>query len=239
VKRGDMREVRELGKQGRKTKRPDVAPGTFSNELSGRWLEWRYAIQPMMYDLQDALKALYDSQTRPLWMRVASGGTSFYNDVELFAQVGSAKVYSISQSTGQVRVGCYFRVNPDVQAFKRLGLLNPVATLWELFPLSFVVDWLIPIGDYLGSLDAMVGVEVLSSWTSYAFESSMTVTGYSHALPGEDAGYEWGDSSKASKSSYNRVPAVDFNLPLPSFQLSLNANRVIDALALAKALMFK
>lgn len=36
---------------------------------------------------------------------------------------------------------------------KLLGFTNPAAVLWEATPFSFVVDWFLPIGDYLKTLD--------------------------------------------------------------------------------------
>lgn len=38
---------------------------------------------------------------------------------------------------------------------------NPAQIAWELVPYSFVLDWALPIGDYLAALDALTGVSWL------------------------------------------------------------------------------
>lgn len=37
------------------------------------------------------------------------------------------------------------------------GISNPALLAWELLPWSFVIDWFIPVGDYLESLSAFDG----------------------------------------------------------------------------------
>jgi hypothetical protein len=51
-------------------------------------------------------------------------------------------------------------------AFTSLGLTNPALVAWELVPFSFVVDWALPIGDWLSSLDAMLGYDSNNTWSS-------------------------------------------------------------------------
>jgi len=41
---------------------------------------------------------------------------------------------------------------------KQLGLTNPVQVLWDAVPMSFVVDWFLPVNKYLSSFDASLGV---------------------------------------------------------------------------------
>lgn len=38
------------------------------------------------------------------------------------------------------------------------GVTNPASLAWELLPFSFVVDWFLPVGDFLSSLDAEFGM---------------------------------------------------------------------------------
>jgi hypothetical protein len=42
--------------------------------------------------------------------------------------------------------------SPAIIWLDRLGFHPDLGTVWDLIPLSFVVDWLIPVGDYLSSL---------------------------------------------------------------------------------------
>lgn len=53
----------------------------------------------------------------------------------------------------------YRMVNPFARLLDELGLLNVAETAWEAAPWSFVVDWVIPISDWLSSISAKANVE--------------------------------------------------------------------------------
>lgn len=46
-----------------------------------------------------------------------------------------------------------------VSTASRLGLTNAPYVLWDSVPLSFVLDWVLPIGKYLNAWDALLGME--------------------------------------------------------------------------------
>jgi len=50
-----------------------------------------------------------------------------------------------------------FYVQTDVPAH-RISLGNPMELAWELIPFSFVVDWFLPIGNWISALDATLHV---------------------------------------------------------------------------------
>lgn len=238
VKRGDMREVRRMRKL-RVTKRPPVSQKSLQVKVSGKWLEWRYAISPLMHDFDGALKALYDRSNvvRPALKRVVVGSTSLYQEDGIYAYAGNVPLRSVKTGRGRIRIGLYYSVTPNVQAFKRLGLLNPVATLWEVVPLSFVLDWFIPVGTYLASLDAMAGVSVWTSWESLQANTEYTYLSgaYSYVHPTEPV---WSvttySQATASNRYYTRSVSPSLAMSLPTFTLSLSANRILDALSLSR-----
>lgn len=47
------------------------------------------------------------------------------------------------------------------------GVLNPASVAWELLPLSFVVDWFLPIGRYLEGLDVPMRFQHLGGTIGY------------------------------------------------------------------------
>jgi hypothetical protein len=201
--------------------------------LASRWLEFRYAITPLMSDFDAMLKTLYSSMTTPLWKRVVSGeDLKYYRKSVVFT--GSPSCERIQDHTMELRIGAYFRCNPEAQALKRLGLTNPLATLYELLPLSFVLDWFIPLGTWLGNLDAMVGVQVLSTWESQKVVTLMHYTGGAQGPSGSRTIYE---PSDARNDYYNRQPSASLTIPLPKPRLSLNAKRTLDAVALSRQIL--
>lgn len=51
--------------------------------------------------------------------------------------------------------------NPVMQLLSQIGLTNPAVLAYDRIPWSFVLNWVIPIGDWLESIDASVGLEYL------------------------------------------------------------------------------
>lgn len=247
VKRGDMRKLRNMAfpLKGGKSYRGGTAisargrlsgrglknvqdRSTVADNLSARWLEWRYAVSPMIYDLDDALSVLYDSRIRLLITHRTGAKSESY--------VGSLRSPNASRSfsyRASVTTGIYFSVNPKVDSFKRLGLLNPLATLYELTPFSFVVDWFYDVGNYIASLDAMAGVTVYSSYqvTKIVEQTSARVPSVSSMC-----GTRYSTEGRYVYKSYSRTPSPSLSVPLPSFQLGLNAHRLVDAISLVKQL---
>lgn len=58
--------------------------------------------------------------------------------------------------------------NEGLHTLKQLGITNPALLAWELLPWSFVIDWFLPIGDYLSTLDATLGLKFHSGYKVYS-----------------------------------------------------------------------
>lgn len=60
------------------------------------------------------------------------------------------------------RIKFHYRVDNEIlRTLSQLSLTNPLEVAWELVPFSFVVDWMLPIGDYLSNMSALHGIEPL------------------------------------------------------------------------------
>ena len=222
VKRAARRAIRRVGKDPRRELHRQ------GGKAADKWLEWRYAISPLVHDLDDMLKVLYSKRNTIITRRSAGGASGTSREV-----VRESERLVSRETKWQSRCVAYYRVNPNAEAFKKLGLINLAATLWELTPLSFVVDWLIPIGRYVGTLDAMMGVSVLSSTRSVSsFE--------------KDERVQWSNLGNMSytpysytRKMYSRAVGVDFGFALPTPSLSLNSSRFLDSLALSRKIMLR
>lgn len=199
-----------------------------SKDTAKAWLEFRYAASPLVYDLDDMLKYLYTSALNPRIMR-ASGGAS-----DRWVRVINGGKYSPSMSHAygmQARTTVYYSVSPDAAAMKRLGLINLAAVLWELTPLSFVVDMVLPVGDFIGNFDAMVGCTVLSCTTSVRTVGEVTRPNF------VENGYHYG-GSKAKGDFYGRsVKGAPLNKPF--FTKSPTGKQLCDLSALLRTIVIK
>lgn len=247
VKRGNMREIKRLAKRGRAYLRKRGFTGAVydgSGKASGKWLEWRYAICPIVYDLDDMMAALYDSQFHPIIRRTASGvkEESFEAGIRtMWADEGLKTDISLyARFSYQGRSVLYYSINPNAAAFKRLGLINFGATLWELTPLSFVVDWVIPVGDVIGHLDAMAGVTVFSGTYSTRCHVESHVRSYKTEVwdRGVRLGYKAGGPQLKVADHYTRI-RDDLKSPSFKFTTSATGKQLIDAVALARSILSK
>lgn len=123
-----------------------------------RFLEVQYGWKPLLSDIHGAVSALA-SRPSDHWMVTAKGTSkSEWSKVSNHSN-GTNSAYTV---TGAGMEGCFVRIdaiptNDPLVALSALGITNPASIAWELTPFSFVLDWALPIGDYLQSLDAMLG----------------------------------------------------------------------------------
>lgn len=141
---------------------PDAAAGV--------WLEYSYAVRPLLADVYGAMSALEKRHERPdvVHMRarvsdeldtrlMTSGVQGGWFDIEW-----SCKGSLISSAELSFEIS-----NPFLYSLSQLGLTNPLNVAWELVPFSFVVDWFIPIGAYFDGLVPPQGISNVKGSQSY------------------------------------------------------------------------
>lgn len=129
----------------------------FDGKLAGRYLEWRFAVSPLVNDLQSFLDACYAQASQPLYSKV-TGRSSGSEPVQLYMMKGERRFKVIARGV--------YRIDTSAAALQRWGGINLIDTLWNLIPLSFMVDRFLPVGDFLANLDANMGVTWLSKTTA-------------------------------------------------------------------------
>lgn len=123
----------------------------------------------------------------------------------------------------ELRAKARFTVrNSSVKSLVQLGLTNPAEVAWEVVPFSFVIDWFIPVGNFLSSLDSLVGVQDLTVCRGYKTTSVWSV----HTAGGK------GVQSNVTKARLGNTS----DLSLPRLQPRLPGNP-FHKLSLAVALL--
>lgn len=143
-----------------------------ANDLSGRWLEIVYGWLPLLSDIygahEDARKSLLQHGQRVSVIRVIKQPVPLPTNLRVTTQQsGFTPVYAKYKhekgSVYGVKVRLDYEVdNAALASASRAGLLNPATVKWELVPFSFVIDWIFPIGNWLDSFDAAIGLKFLS-----------------------------------------------------------------------------
>lgn len=126
-------------------------------DVPQRWLEYQYGLAPLLNDINGMV---LDLQNRPRFdwrIRVNSRVKE-----RSFGSVVSPSQYCYGDEEWQkdFEVGVVLYYEPQSYALAslaNLGLTNPAEVAWELTPFSFVLDWFLPVGSWLSTLDASVG----------------------------------------------------------------------------------
>jgi hypothetical protein len=59
-----------------------------------------------------------------------------------------------------------FVSNPNLYLANKLGFVNPGVIAWELVPFSFVIDWFVPVGNFLSQWTDFVGLTLQKAYTT-------------------------------------------------------------------------
>lgn len=128
---------------------------TWASDLSDVWLQMQYGWYPLVSDVYNAaiwlahLTEAPFTTTYKVSRRIKGGGS--YTEIS----PANAKVRSFSSYT-QLNIKAVVKEKSTAQL---AGLLDPLSVAWELLPYSFVVDWFIPIGNYLQARNLSSGTE--------------------------------------------------------------------------------
>lgn len=114
-------------------------------DVSGSWLELYLGWSPMINDIYaaaDLIKPmkktnLIKTKRRPGQASITAGGGTALGD---------------TQAQYHARIVAEMVSEPTI--YQRLGLTNPADIAWEAIPFSFVVDYFVPIGTYIATLEA-------------------------------------------------------------------------------------
>lgn len=165
LRRGDLKGAanaagatysRKKGKVYRRNWKTDKATAA-----SDAWLEFQYGWKPLLQDIYGAVD-LYGQLGKDAMTCTVTNKKSVTVHTEK-TLTGSQNYKRIWTGTHKytVKVSITYghpSVNLNANLASQLGLTNPALLAWELAPFSFVVDWFLPIGSSLSSLDATIGL---------------------------------------------------------------------------------
>lgn len=204
-------------------------------------LQWQYAVKPLVSDIYGAVTAL-DDHANDRWKVTAKGKANYKAKTsKLLAQTDAIDQ---CEGTADILYGCMVRIdvqpgNNALRKASQFGLTNPASLAWELIPLSFVLDWAYPLGDYFSSLDAMVGWELLGFSTSNFTKKRYEFQGTNKVFSG------WQSCSNAWTAKYRTVSvarSVASSVPfpmLPSIKDPFSHSHVADGLAILTQVISK
>lgn len=191
--------------------RPGATAASIVDEITSIWMQFRYAVSPLVYSANDLLELR----------------TGLFGSFQTFRRgESSTRTVAIdgwSPINYEVvdRVFCKYRY--DVKDGRHGLKLNLLSTAWELTPLSFVVDWVFNVGDYLSALVLPPNVQQ----TAYQYSRQLRATTLSsekvNSTQTIDLNVRYYDATPFNPTKYLSV----------GIDVSMTWKRWIDAFALS------
>jgi hypothetical protein len=209
-----------------------------SKAVSNGWLELQYGWLPLIGDVHGTAELL----AQKIEKEIKSKSVAVVKETR---QVKSSAVDYAGRKTDitgtlehTVRYGVYYSTASEAaHTLSQIGISNPLLIAWELLPWSFVVDWFIPIGNWISSFDATVGLSFEKGYVtvmekcqlSQVYSGTATKTS-----PSADPKTFWILSSvdyvKCNRAILTSFPSTG----MPSFKNPVSFTHCANALALLR-----
>lgn len=209
--------------------------GRGSKEISNVWLLLNYGIRPFVADLNGALKALEKGALKDKYY-VVSAKESFQDSLTVISPYmtsGTQTIVWTYRLDTSVRVK-YQVTDTQLATLTSLGLTNPFMVGWELTKLSFVVDWMIGVGNWLSSFDASLGKTFKDGSITQFSEVKCEVTRFVKGQPGY-ANYIQRLDASSSEVTCNRSLLINWPVSyVPGIKDKTGLYHLATSLALLK-----
>lgn len=156
---------------------------SFKN-ASEAWLAFQYGWRPLIMDIYNGTKyAISLMNEKSDLVRVTRRVSE-----TLWAPKPDAGPYwggytCDSKAEAYVEVKLWAKVANSYLAYlSSLQLVNPAYLAWVTLPFSFVVDWLLPVGDFLASVTAPLGLQFTGGYRSTRVWGSVAVGAGTHTV---------------------------------------------------------
>lgn len=211
------------------------------------WLEWRYALRPLIFEMQQAVKALQAQIARGT--RFTSRG---FNDEYITTTTNSEfnsgwvkfnRQLTISRRS-DYRAGVLSEIESDINSIMAIwGLDQPLETVYELTPFSFILDWFFNVGTIIAAWSPQSSLKTLTSWIVEQHLITWTLR-LNNFLPVDSPGVDWrtavdenlGSEYKWGTTIKRRLPLPDRPI-MPIFDLKLDMAKIADLAAIGYALL--
>lgn len=201
-----------------------------------KWLEWKYGWMPLAQDVKGSIEAL-SNRGKGDWKITAR--SSHRKDLRRQIISGSYGTKCLVVSGGfagvQVRIDS---VPPDdlLAALNAVGILNAFNVAYQATRYSFVVDWFVPVGEWLEALGAVAfsqgGTVCISSFCKQEWNAI--------GLDDDDKWLDWDVSYENSFHSNKRFTQLERTvgpIVVPSFPKPRNGLNSFARMASALALL--
>jgi hypothetical protein len=222
---------------------PKTAKKLRGKDIADQWIALQYGWKPMLSDIYGLVNGLHVRETaqRPKIFRASASSEYSAQSANTWVNAKGAQEPWGMRAT---KVSCKYTVqafpNAALASPSALGLTNPLVPLWEILPWSFIVDWFLPVGNYLDQLSADHGwtfhngcLSVLETNT----ENASKYARYSWQGPGEAGIWRYVNDYSIVGNwkhvAFSRSLLTGFpTASLPRFKNPISTGHVLNSIAL-------
>jgi hypothetical protein len=240
VKRGRWSDIQKAfsGRKTRLRRHRDFARQTATQ----RWLELRYGWTPLMLEAQGLLAAMQAPEELSVRQMARGFDKSELNHTETksfdYGQYGVETFrFEVTRKSNARAYILYKVALQGLQPLRDYGVLDIPKATWEIMPYSFVIDWFIPVGNWLQAITPKLGIITLAE--GYTFEQDYFVKRIvqSHTPPSTGTTRWERTGSVGRTDTYRnfqkrRVTNLNVLSSFPPFNVRINVKRALDAVAL-------
>lgn len=224
-------------------------------DLENLRMEYRYAVVPLAADMEGIANVLHGiklsprqtfrgfaaddvSETIPIRGKYIVDGTHFVN---------LDGYYTYSRKV-ECRAGVLTEVDFSVfnDFSRRMGFTQSVAAMYDLLPLSFILNWFINIGDFILAWQPNAGVSDLAAWCTVknTYSQQLTLNGSSSYgqkplsdVPAKTQTSRFsGQSFEALRVTVDRSPVTLASTAI-RFDVNLDFFKILDLITIARNLV--
>lgn len=194
------------------------------------WLGYRYGVRPILFDIEDTYKAIqkyHEELTYVLGRGFQTGDVKAEYDSGLLPN-GPNNKYRITEKRSGTWTARGWAAHAVKTAFNRSFGTDPLVTLYEIMPYTFVLDRLINIGAYISTISP----QLRGDYEGICGSSKLVQTiereySYFFTGPGFSGGYA--ATTKWSIEQYVRFPT---GVPFPPINPRIDLAFAVDLAAL-------
>jgi len=199
-----------------------------ATDYSDLILEYQYGWKPLLEDVHGSAHTLANRLNMPFKTRYKVSRALRVQEIT----TGEGGVKFNSATSRRVSLIVVLKTQPTLST--TLHLNDPLSVAWEVMPWSFIADWFLPIGDYLGGLDFFRSFDI-----DYIVRSDKEVKNTAFHSQGPNYIINGAESYYERNVQFSRFilssPSDYRNLPTPSFKSmkeALTPTHLLNAFAL-------
>lgn len=212
-------------------------------ELANRYMEYRYAIRPMVMEANDYVSLLSEplKQDRYTFRGYATAHATVADEGQWDDSTKTTYTARETKRVFTVRAGVLSAIE-SITLPMRLGLDKPFDAAWELVPFGHIADWFFNIGQTIASWTPNYGIKELASWysTTDVVEAKRWITGVKSKI--DPNVYNGGHHYRISNALVAKTSIYKTRVPnpqrafLPRLKINLDGWKLIDLAIIAKQL---